>query len=91
MHKLEEHINKTSNTLRIVAAIPLAVGLFPIMRSALVGSFSFDGEFSVYAVVIAFGVSMQLVSAYLWKLIQKYGDPDVRLIYFYDPKKKRLN
>lgn len=91
MYKLEEHINKTSNTLRIVSAILLAVGLFPIMRSALAGSFSFDGEFSVYAALVAIGITLQLVSAYLWKLIQKYGDPDDRLIYFYDHKKKRLD
>lgn len=91
MNIFEEHLNKTSNTLRVIGAIPLALGFFPILLSLVRNSVIFDVEFAVQVALITVGVTLQVVSTFLWQIIRRHGDPTVRLIYYYNPDLKRMD
>jgi hypothetical protein len=91
MNIFEEHLNKTSNTLRVIGAIPMVLGLFPIMLSAIRNSVSFDAEFAICVALISVGITMQLISSFLWRIISRHGDPHIRLIYYYNHDIKRLD
>lgn len=88
LSKIEIHVNKTTNTLRIFSILITSVTVAFLSGLSFSGNILSSLVIIISALLILFGIFLMFVSELYWKILKKYGSTEERLFYFYNADKK---
>ena len=85
--QMELHLNKTTNTIRILSVLIICITATFILGVSI-------GETKLPSIInrmiffiLGSGITLMIISEILWKIIKKYGNTEERLFYFYNHDK----